>query len=121
MNLDKYPLTQENLTKYCEEVRKELHKTYPYLKKIQKMPKRQLKTKEQLEEEALIVHKLAFASGEKYMPEKEGIRYHIVSMQWVTKWKIYVDYERICGKSIEESKGTQEDQLTAKFHHVDDG
>jgi hypothetical protein len=46
VNLDKYPLTQENLTKYCEEVRKELHKTYPYLKKIQKMPKRQLKTKE---------------------------------------------------------------------------
>jgi hypothetical protein len=80
VDMDKFPLNQNNLSKYCEEIRKELHKTYPYLKKIQKMPKRQLKTKEQLEEEAKIVHKLVFESGEKYMPEKEGIRYHIISM-----------------------------------------
>jgi len=74
------------------------------------MPKRQLKTKEQLEEEAKIVHKMVFENGEKYMPEKEGIRYHLISMQWVTQWKIYVDYERICGNpktpGDEEAKGT---------------
>jgi hypothetical protein len=37
------------------------------------------------------------------MPEKEGIRYHVISMQWINKWKIYVDYDKQFG-SKEESK-----------------
>ena len=47
---------------------------------------------------------MAFASGEKYMPEREGIRYHVISMQWVALWKRYVDYERVCGVTQEERK-----------------
>ena len=38
------------------------------------------------------------------MPEREGIRYHVISMQWVAQWKRYVDYERVCGVTPEESK-----------------
>ena len=63
--------------------------------------KRVLKSREQLIEEARFVHQLVFESGEKYMPEKEGIRYHVISMQWINKWKIYVDYDKQFGSQEE--------------------
>jgi hypothetical protein len=70
---------------------------------MKKLPKRVLKTRDQLEEEARTVHKLVFEVGDKFLPDREGVRYHVISMQWVTNWKMYVDYERQFG-SIEESK-----------------
>lgn len=88
-----------------------------------------LKTREQLEEEARVVHKLAFESGDKFLPEKEGIRYHVIAMPWVTQWKKYVDYERVCGLATKEeskastntpgttSEGDPDAQLTQNFHH----
>lgn len=73
---------------------------------------------------------MVFASGDKYMPEREGIRYHVISMQWVALWKRYVDYERVCGVTPEETKtGTStpasterelnkaDAALTQNFHH----
>jgi len=73
---------------------------------------------------------MVFASGDKYMPEREGIRYHVISMQWVAQWKRYVDYERVCGVTQEESKtgtttqasterevDTADAALTQNFHH----
>ena len=73
---------------------------------------------------------MVFASGDKYMPEREGIRYHVISMQWVALWKRYVDYERVCGVMPEETKtgsstlasterelNTADAALTQNFHH----
>ena len=73
---------------------------------------------------------MVFASGDKYMPEKEGIRYHVISMRWITQWKRYVDYERVCGVTTEERKtgntthasterevDTADAALTQNFHH----
>lgn len=99
----KCPLTQDNLTKYCSTLRVNLQDSFPILKKMKKLPKRVLKTRDQLEDEARIVHKLVFEAGDKFLPDREGVRYHVISMQWVTKWKEYVDYERLIG-SIEECK-----------------
>jgi len=80
----------------------QLYQIFPKLKKqakeIAEKAKRICKTKVGLLEEAKNVHQLVFASGGKYMPEKEGIRYHVLSMDWVNKWKIYVNYDRLYGK-----------------------
>jgi hypothetical protein len=47
---------------------------------MKKLPKRVLKTRDQLEEEARTVHKLVFEVGDKFLPDREGVRYHVISM-----------------------------------------
>ena len=118
------------MTKYCTQLRKELIDEYPVIKKQKTMPKRALRSRDQLEEEAKTVHKLVFAQGDRFLPEREGIRYHVISMQWVAQWKIYVDYERVCEIKKEETKeismtdttqntidADSDAALTQKFHH----
>lgn len=52
------------------------------------------------------------------MPERAGIKYHVLCIEWVTQWKKYVDYEKVIGKK-EEMKQEEGEELAQNFHHHD--
>ena len=52
-----------------------------------------MKTREELQAEAQTVREIMGTAG-PYMPERAGIRYHVVSMEWFNKWKAYVEYDK---------------------------
>jgi hypothetical protein len=49
------------------------------------------------------------------MPEKAGIKYHILCMEWVKDWKKYVDYDNVIGNKEDTKKGGDED-IVQRFH-----
>ena len=68
-----------------------------------------MKTREQLQAEAQTVRDIIGTAG-PYMPERAGIRYHVVSMDWFNRWKAYVEYDK-----EEESKSKIEDEISREF------
>ena len=68
-----------------------------------------MKTREELQAEAQTVRDIMGTAG-SYMPERAGIRYHVVSMDWFNKWKAYVEYDK-----EEESKSKKEDEISREF------
>jgi hypothetical protein len=68
-----------------------------------------VKTREQLQAEAQTVRDIIGTAG-PYMPERAGIRYHVVSMDWFNRWKAYVEYDK-----EEESKSKIEDEISREF------
>jgi len=58
-----------------------------------------------------------------FMPEKAGIRYHVISMDWFQQWKSYVDYDKVNKVERAESSGnnsSQKDTTRASTMNGDD-
>ena len=92
---DGKPLTSQKIDQIISELSEKLYKEYPYYKNAPKNKAKKVivKTREELQAEAQTVRDIMGTAG-PYMPERAGIRYHVVSMDWFNKWKAYVEYDK---------------------------
>ena len=108
-------VSQEKLDAFIEELKNSLYKEYPHFKqkKVSMTPAKKLilKNKEELALEAKTVMEMLGTAG-PFMPEKAGITYHVITMEWFMSWKQYVgiqnNEEETKEASIKQEEQTQE-------------